>query len=143
MSRFANGCTAKRRLLKIVAPLVAAATSVSAQAEDAAAVGRASATVVQPISVESIQALSLFITQSDTAQAISIAPQDRENAYGQPALFKVQGERNRSYQITADEEYRARGQTSVFELAITALTVKTTNSGASNWTGQTNDSGND
>lgn len=108
-----------------------------AQASDAAtAVGQAVTTVADPITVVAQRQLDFGQLEAGSNRSVTVLPNDLIQDSGKrSARFGISGASDRKYSIALRSQVTALGDQSGTTLQVTNITVKSLNSGATDWTG--------
>ncbi|MWV26590.1 DUF4402 domain-containing protein [Aurantiacibacter rhizosphaerae] len=132
----------------------------AAQANLAEAQGRASATIIKPLSARPLQDLSFgtltvgksaggevrvssSASQADYSGTVTPACGSLGGCQPHPALFAVTGEADRSYRVQLPGTIQARGSDSGQELAVSELEMRSQNQASQGWRGTLDAQGRD
>ncbi|MXO94802.1 DUF4402 domain-containing protein [Erythrobacter aquimaris] len=102
----------------------------------ATAGGQAITTVVDPINVVAQRQLDFGQFEAGSNRSVTVLPNDLVQDSGKrSARFAIRGANDRKYSIALQAQVTARGDQSGTALQVNNITVKSLNSGATDWTG--------
>lgn len=110
----------------------------------ATAPGTAVATVVDPISVQVERQLFFGEIKEGASEAATVSAEEEPQANGATsAKFRVTGTPDRGFQISVQSRVIAVGEATGEQIPVGDLTVKSRNSGATDWSGRLDVTGSD